>query len=141
MGRYLSTFIFLMTSHNPAAGEPTARIIEWGTDRDVYHVGDRPVAFIEIRNTGSHAIEDAVVKLTVTRKTPIGAVTLIKDQAHKALELVPGFKVSPGKSRRFEVSPFQIPDTSLAKGTYELKADIVIEGRSVGTLHKTISVK
>lgn len=135
-------FIFLMTSHSPVAeGEGAVEIIGWGTDKDVYQAGDRPSAFIEIRNNGFRAIKDAVVKLTVTRKTPLGAITLIKDQAHKASEFVPGFNVPPGKIQRFEVSPFQIPDTSLAKGTYELKADIVIENRSVGTLRKTISVK
>lgn len=142
MERYSSTFIFLMTSQNPMAeGEPTAEIIDWGTDRDFYRAGDRPMAFIEIKNTGAHAIKDALVKLTVTRKTPLGTITLIRDQAHKVSVFVPGFDVPPGKSRRFEVSPFQIPDTSLAKGTYELKADIVIENRSVGILRKTILVK
>jgi hypothetical protein len=142
MERNSFTFMFLMTSQNPlAGGEYTAEIIDWGTDRDVYRAGDRPVAFVEIKNTSTNAIKDAVVKLTVTRKLPIGAITLIKDQAHKASEFVPGFNVPPGESRRFEVAPFQIPDTSLARGTYELKADIIIENRPVRTLRKTISVK
>lgn len=131
-----------MTSHNPVSeGERAVEITGWGTDRDVYQAGDRPVAFIEMRNTSTRAIKDAVVKLTVTRKTPLGTITLIKDQAHKASEFVPGFNVPPGKIQRFEVSPFQIPDTSLAKGIYELKVDIIIENRSAGTLHKTIRVK
>jgi hypothetical protein len=130
----------LNLEHKPAGGD-VVEIVDWGTDSDIYRAGDRPTAFIGIRNTGTHAINDATVKLTVTRKTPLGSITLIKDQAHKASEFVPGFNVPPGKSRRFEVSPFQIPDTSLARGTYELKVDIVIDNRSVGTLHKAISVK
>ncbi|OPY28476.1 MAG: hypothetical protein A4E28_01533 [Methanocella sp. PtaU1.Bin125] len=131
-----------MTANSPLAeGDRAADIIDWGTDKDVYRAGDRPTAFIEIRNNGARPIDDAVVKLTVSRKMPLGSITLIKDQAHKASEFVPGFRVPPGKSRRFEVSPFQIPDTSLARGTYELKAEIVIEERPVVTLRKAISVK
>jgi hypothetical protein len=124
----------------PAGGQ-VAEITEWGTDRDVYHVGDRPVAFVEIKNTSDHAISDATIKLTVTRKTPFGALTLVKDKAFKASEFIPGFNVPPGKSRRFEVSPFQIPDTSLAKGNYDLKADIVIGNAHIGHVQKTIKVK
>jgi hypothetical protein len=118
-----------------------AEIVEWGTDKDVYHGGDRPVAFIEIRNTGARAINDATVKLTVSRKTSLGSIALLRDQMHKVSEFVPGFNVPPGKSKRFEVSPFQIPDIGMAKGTYELKAEIVVDSRSIGTISKTIKVK
>jgi hypothetical protein len=66
---------------------------------------------------------------------------LITDKEFKASDFVPGFQVPPGNSRRFEVSPFQIPDTCLAKGSYELKADIFIDNSLIGTVRKTIKVK
>lgn len=135
-------FVSLISSHSPiAGGRETVEITEWGTDRDVYRAGDRPRAFIEIKNAGTRAIRDATVRLTVSKKMPIGSITLIRDQAHNASEFVPGFNVPPGESRRFEVAPFQIPDTSLAKGTYELRVDIVIMDILIGTLRKNISVK
>jgi hypothetical protein len=81
------------------------------------------------------------VKLTVTRKTPLGKITIVNGKAYKARELLPGFSIPPGKSKRFEVSPFQIPDTSLAKGTYELKAEIIIEDHPVGLIFKDIKVE
>ncbi|HEY3274554.1 MAG TPA: hypothetical protein VGJ92_12355 [Methanocella sp.] len=142
MERNLQTFIFLMASHDPAAEEEKiAKIIDWGTDRDTYHAGDRPVAFIEIRNTSGQTIDDATVKLTVTRKTPLGAITIINGKVYKAGELLPGFSIPPGKSKRFEVSPFQIPDTSLAKGSYQLKAEIIVRDHPVGLIFKDIMVK
>jgi hypothetical protein len=121
--------------------ERAVEMVDGGTDRDVYSAGDRPVAFIEIRNNSDRPVKDATISLTVTRKMPFGNITLIRDKAHKASEFVPGFNVPPGKSKRFEVSPFQIPDMSMAKGTYELKAEIVVDSRSIGTISKTIKVK
>jgi len=142
MERNLLAFNFLMASQDPAAEEAKiAKIIDWGTDRDVYHAGDRPVAFIEIRNTGGRAIENAAVKLTVARRTPLGPVNVVKDRVIKASDLLPGFNIPPGKSQRFQVSPFRIPDTVMAKGTYELKAEILVEDRPLGLVEKTIMVK
>jgi hypothetical protein len=142
MRRSLSTFIFLMASRDPALEEEKiAEILDWGTDRDVYHAGDRPVAFVEIKNTSGHVINDATVKLTVTRRTALATFTLINGKAYKANEIVPGFNIPPGKSKRFEVSPFRIPDSSLAKGTYELKAEIIVRDHPVGLIFKDITVK
>ncbi len=121
--------------------EKSAEVVAGGTDREVYGAGDRPLALVEIRNNGDKPIKDATITLTVTRKTALGSITLVKDKMFKASNLVPGFSVPAGKSRRFEVSPFQIPDSSLAKGTYELKADILVDGRSIGAINKTIKVR
>lgn len=130
----------LKLAHKTAGGD-VIEITGWGTDSDIYQAGDRPSAFVEIRNAGDRTINDASIILKVTRKTPIGAFVLIKDKEYKASALIPGFSLPPGKSRRFEVSPFQIPDTSLAKGTYELKAQIIVDNRTIGTIDKIIKVK
>ena len=62
-----------------------------------------------------------------------------KDKEYKASDYT-GFSLRPEKPT-IEMSPFQIPDTSLAKGTYELKAQIIIDNRSIGTIDKIIKVK
>lgn len=141
MMRRIRTFDVLMTVSEPRASTGPAEIMEWGTDRDEYRAGDTPRAYVVIRNTGSYAIRDATARITVSRKTLLGSIMLAKDREFKASTLIPGFDLPPGRSKRFEVCPFQIPYTSLAKGTYELKADILIGNRSIGTISKTIKVK
>jgi hypothetical protein len=115
MGRNTPAIIlFLVPSNLEAKGAGSAEIVDWGRDKEVYFAGDRPAAFVEIKNTGDQVVEDATVKLTAAKKNTHGEYPFDLGQGIQSLGIRPGLPGPAGKKP--EIRGVAFPDPRFQPG-------------------------
>ncbi|MCD1295861.1 hypothetical protein CUJ83_12730 [Methanocella sp. CWC-04] len=119
-------------------------IIEWGTNKDHYRVGDAVTAFIKIKNTGEKDIKDANAKVLVKRKTVFGEIK-VHEGDYKVSDYIKGLRIKPGETKELIFPPgsmpqFLIPDVPLIEGKYRFEIKITIDGNEMGKLERSILI-
>jgi uncharacterized membrane protein len=116
-----------------------AMITGGGTDKDAYSPGDKVTTFITIKNTGSVAIKDINLNLSLAKYLPLFGTS----NTYWTEFMMKGLDILPGEIRDVEVSE-KIPEGfhgTPTKGKYALKIKVKVEDRDIGGMTKTITVR
>ncbi len=120
------------------AGPAGAEVVSYGTDKDTYNRGDTAKGYIELKNTGSATINDAVVQVTASRRVPVlGTMSL----GTKDFKLT-GLNLKPGETNRAQFSvdiPKEYSGFSTA-GDYTISGKVLVNNKEVGAFSKKVKV-
>ena len=116
-----------------------AMITGGGTDKDAYSPGDKVTTFITIKNTGSVAIKDINLNLSLAKYLPLFGTS----NASWTEFMMKGLDIFAREIRDVEVLE-KIPEGfhgTPTKGKYALKIKVKVEDRDIGGMTKTITVR
>ena len=123
--------VFLALSIVPPQRTVRAEIVEWGSDKDVYKVGDDATAWIAIKNTGDTEINTVELQGGIEKEFLGRFIGLIGDRI-----TVPIYKISPGQTERYRHSA-KIPNFP---GRYRIKIKVLVDGEEIADVHKEITI-
>jgi hypothetical protein len=130
--------IFLMLAASPSASAATpapgaeAEVVDWGSDKDEYKVGETATVWVAIKNTGEKAIEKVEIRAGVEKEFLGSFVKLISDRLDVPIE-----RIGPGETRRFAHSA----TTPNFPGKYRITVKVVVDGKDAGDYRKVIAIK
>lgn len=130
--------VLLWSATGCALAQTSARITDYGTDKDTYRGGETATGYLTVENTGSAPISSVSAAVTVFGDVPLlGHTSLFtKDIA------VPDSRVAPGETKRFTFSvpvPAEYGGMSTA-GNYDLQIAVKADGRDLGGFTKAVTV-
>ncbi len=117
-------------------------IVDYGTDKDSYTIGDTFTAWISIKNTSDKVIENGKVNWNVKK---VGSLVPIeKSGTTNIKDVIKDFSIASGQTRKFERTdkvqkPDFIPDF-VVKGKWDVKAEIYLDDSHIGDIEKTITL-
>ncbi len=123
--------IFLALSAVPPANAAIAEVVEWGSDKDEYKVGDTATVRIAIKNNGNSDINDILLQAAIEKEFLGAYIKLISQRID-----VPIDKIKPGETEQFKQSA-QIPNFP---GKYRVTVTVLIDGHEIGNFQKVITV-
>ncbi len=120
------------------SGAAGAEVVGYGTDKDTYSRGDTAKGYIELKNTGGTAINDATVRVTASRNVPaLGTASL----GTKEFKLT-GLNIKPGETKKAQFSvdiPKEYSGFSTA-GDYTISGRVLVNNKEVGAFSKKVRV-
>ena len=142
---YGSNFWFILCPTPISASEAAgAQVLDWGTNKDEYKLGDTVSGFIKIKNTGDTLIRDMTFSVKVLRQTLLGEIE-VHHSDYNAADFLQDFHIPSGMTKEFQFPPegqppFTIPNTPLARGKYRFIGRLTTGGKDVGKVEKTIRI-
>ncbi|HTX43929.1 MAG TPA: hypothetical protein VMC61_04310 [Methanocella sp.] len=115
-----------------------AQLVGYGTDKDTYSRGDTANGYITLKNTGSTAINDVTLSVSVARSVPLLGTMSLGSKDFK----VKGLNIRPGEAKKAEFSvdiPKEYRGFSTA-GDYDVNGNVLVGGKPVGSFSKRIKV-
>lgn len=108
-----------------------AEIVDWGTDKDAYKVGDRATVRVVIKNTGDADITSVEVRAGIEKEFLGNFVKLISDRI-----TVPIYRIKPGETEQYRQTA-TIPNFP---GKYRVTVNVIANGQEIGEFQKVIEV-
>ncbi len=115
-----------------------AQLVGYGTDKDTYGRGDTANGYITLKNTGSTAINDVTVSVSVARSVPVLGTTTLGSKDYT----ITGLNIQPGETKNADFSvniPKEYGGFSTA-GDYDVNGNVLIGSKQVGSFSKRIKV-
>jgi uncharacterized membrane protein len=122
--------IFLILSAGPPHAAK-AEIVDWGTDKDSYKVGDRATVRVAIKNTGDSDITKVEVHAGIEKDFLGNFVKLVSDRI-----MVPIYRIKPGETEQYKQTA-TIPNFP---GKYRVTVKVIADGQDIGEFQKVIEV-
>ncbi len=119
-------------------GKVSAQLVGYGTDKDTYSKGSTANGYIVLKNTGSTAINDVTVSVSVARSVPALGTASLGSKDFKISNL----NIQPGETKKAEFSvniPSEYSGFSTA-GEYDVNGNVLVDGKNVGSFSKHIKV-
>jgi len=123
--------ISLILSATPPLRTLKAEVVDWGSNKDQYNVGDKATAWISIKNTGDSEINSVEVRGGIEKDFLGKFIKLISDRL-----TVPIYRIRPGDTERYQYSG-QIPNFP---GRYRVKVKVLVEGEEIADVQKDITI-
>ncbi len=108
-----------------------AEVVDWGTDKDSYKVGDRATVRVTIKNTGDSDITKIEVKAGIEKEFLGNFVKLISDRI-----TVPIYRIRPGGAEQYKQTA-TIPNFP---GKYRVTVNVIANGQDIGEFQKVVEV-
>jgi uncharacterized membrane protein len=121
----------LILSAIPPGPAVKAEIVDSGTDKDAYKVGDRATVRISIKNTGDRDITKVEVRAAIEKEFLGNFVKVMSDHIQ-----VPIYRIRPGETETYKQTA-TIPNFP---GKYRVGARVIANGQEIGDFQKTIEV-
>lgn len=121
---------FILSSVSPPS-PVKAEILDWGTDKTTYKVGDIATIRVTIKNTGIIDISTVEVDLAVEKEFTGAYIKLIKDHI-----VLPIDSIKPGRMEIYEQKA-TIPNFP---GKYRIGAKVIADGREIADLRQDIEI-
>jgi len=125
-----SIHVFLILSADPQQAIK-AEIVDWGTDKDSYRVGDRATVRVAIKNTGDSDITKVEVHAGIEKEFLGNFVKLVSDRI-----TVPIYRIKPGETEQYKQTA-TIPNFP---GKYRVNVKVLANGQGIGGFQKVIEV-
>jgi hypothetical protein len=122
---------FMILSSIPPAAPVKAEIVDWGTDRKTYKVGDTLTVRVAIKNTGTADITTVEVDMAIEKEFLGAYIKLIKDHI-----VLPIYSIKPGNLEKYEQKA-TIPDFP---GRYRVGAKVIVDGQEIADLRQEIDI-
>jgi uncharacterized membrane protein len=123
--------IFLALGGAEPFNTAKAEVVDWGSYKDEYKVGDTATADIAIKNTGDKDIQIVELKGSIEMDFLGKFIRLIGDSL-----IIPINKIGPGQTERFSQSG-KIPNFP---GKYRITVKVLADGQVIGDFQKIITV-
>ena len=127
---------------NPAGMVNTAvanaQLVNYGTDKDTYKRGETANGYATIKNTGSTVIDTVTISAKVSRSMPLVGSLSVLSKDFK----VTGLNIKPGETKKVQFS-VNIPSTFSGfstAGSYDIKGNVLVNGKQLGSFSKHIKV-
>gem|GEM_PF-4066319 len=124
--------IFLALGVVTPSDTTKAEVVDWGSYKDEYKVGDTATADIAIKNMGEKDIEIVELQGGIEKDFLGKFIRLIGDSL-----IIPINKIGPGQTERFSQSG-KIPNFP---GRYRITVKVLADGQVIGDFQKIITVK
>lgn len=108
-----------------------AEIVDWGTDKDAYRVGDKATVRIAIKNIGGSDITTVEIQASIEKEFLGSFIKLLSDRIRLPVDRIAAGKIEEYK--RTETIP-NFP------GRYRISVKVIADGEEVGEFQKTIAV-
>lgn len=108
-----------------------AEVVDSGTDKDTYKVGDRATVRIAVKNTGATDITSVEAHGTIEKEMLGAYIKLLSDRIH-----VPIYRIKPGATETYKQA-YTIPNFP---GKYRVAVTVMANGQPIGRFEKTIEV-
>ena len=137
--RYYNLIIINKTMMTPihvffiagASQDIKAEIVDWGTDKDSYRVGDRATVRVAIKNTGNADITKVEVHAGIEKEFLGNFVKVVSDRI-----TVPINRIRPGEVEQYRQTA-TIPNFP---GKYRIDVKVLANGHEIGRHQKIIEV-
>lgn len=126
----LSRIFFILSAVSPSSAIK-AEIVDWGTDKDSYKVGDRAAVRVAIKNTGDADITKVEVQAGIEKEFLGNFVKLISDRI-----MVPIYRIKPGETEQYK----QTATVPNFPGKYRVNVKVLANGQDIGDFQKVIEV-
>lgn len=128
---YISHFILILSAVPPVK-TARAEVVDWGSDKDEYSVGDTATARLAIKNAGDTGITMIELYGSIEKEFLGKFIRLIGDRL-----MVPVNGIKPGQTEKIEQSG-KIPNFP---GRYRINVRVIVDGQEIGSFQKIINVK
>jgi hypothetical protein len=108
-----------------------AEVVDSGTDKDSYKVGDKAIVRIAVKNTGDTDITTIEAFVAVEKQFLGNYVKLLSDHIQ-----VPIYMIKPGQTEAYEQT-YTIPNFP---GKYRIVVHVMADGQEIGHIRKNIEV-
>ena len=125
----------------PAGAAPagvSAKLVNYGTDKDTFQRGQRATGFITVQNTGNTVINDLTASVAAKAQLPVIGSTSLGSKDYTFSDL----NIQPGQTKRVEFTvdiPSEYKGVSTA-GTYDLSVTVKAGSQDIGSFSKTVKV-
>ncbi len=119
-------------------GAASAKIVNYGTDKDTFSRGERATGFMTIQNTGSTPINDITASVSAKAQLPVIGSTGVGSKDYTFNNL----NIQPGETKRIEFTvdiPSEYKGVSTA-GTYNLDVNVKTGSTNIGSFSKSVKV-
>ena len=123
--------IFLILNAVPPANTAKAEVVDWGSDKDEYKIGDTATVRIAIKNGGNTDVNDIQIHAAIEKEFLGAYIKLISQRLDAPID-----RIKPGETGQFKRSA-QIPDFP---GKYRVNVTVLIDGNEIGKFQKVITV-
>ena len=120
---------FILAAEPPQA--VNAEIVDWGTDKDSYRVGERATVRVSIKNTGGPDITLVEVHAGIEKEFLGNFIKLVSDRI-----MVPIYLIRPGQTEEYRQTA-TIPNFP---GRYRISVKVLANGEDIGEFQKVIEV-
>jgi uncharacterized membrane protein len=128
---HMSFQVFQILSAVPPPGTGGAEVVDWGSYKDEYKVGETATARLAIKNTGDRDIDRVELQGSIEKEFLGKFIRLIGDRM-----AMPIGAIKPGQTETIEQSG-KIPNFP---GRYRISVKVIADGREIGSFQKTIAV-
>ncbi len=123
-----SAFILSAVPPGPAV---RAEVVDYGTDKDAYKVGDRATVRITIKNTGEADITKVEAHASIEKEFLGKYIKVVGDHI-----IVPINRIRPGETETYKQTS-TIPNFP---GKYRVGVKVLANGRDIGDFQKDLVV-
>ncbi len=127
-----------VSTPTPGATATSAKIVNYGTDKDTFKRGERATGFITIQNTGNAPINDITASVSAKAQLPVIGSTAVGSKDYTFNNL----NIQPGETKRVEFTvdiPSEYKGVSTA-GTYNLDVNVKTGSTNIGSFSKSVKV-
>jgi hypothetical protein len=115
----------------PPPGPAKAEVVDWGSDKDEYKVGDTATARLSIKNTGGTDISNVQLYGSIEKEFLGKFIRLIGDSITAPIGVI-----KPGQTESIKQSG-KIPNFP---GRYRINVKVMADGEDIGNFQKVITV-
>jgi uncharacterized membrane protein len=123
--------ISLILTAVPSGPAIKAEVVDSGTDKDAYKVGDKITVRISIKNTGNLDITKVEAKAGIEKEFLGNYVKVLSDHIQ-----VPIYRITPGQTETYKQTA-TIPNFP---GKYRINVKVIVNGQEIGDFQKAIEV-
>jgi hypothetical protein len=123
--------ITLILAAAPPAAPVTAEIVDCGTDKEAYKVGDKATVRIAIKNTGGRDITNVEARAAIEKEFLGKYIKVLSDHIQ-----VPIYTIKPGQTETYKQTS-TIPNFP---GRYRVSVKVVANGQEIGDFSRVIEV-
>lgn len=123
--------ISLILSAIPPESTVKAEVVDYGTDKDSYKVGDRATVHISVKNTGEADITKVEARAAIEKEFLGKYVKVVSDHIQ-----VPIYQIRPGETETYKQTA-TIPNFP---GKYRVGVRVIANGVDIGEFQKVIEV-
>jgi hypothetical protein len=116
-------------------------IVEWGLNKNRFKPGDTAQATFTLKNNGNKAVKNGKVKASIQKKVPIAGFIKVMEKEMDISELIKGFQIKPGETKKFSTDRMKVPDIPMVGGEYKYTAIIIIDGKEIKKLEGNITIE
>jgi hypothetical protein len=117
----------------------SAELVDYGTDKDAYDRGDEAITYIVIKNTGTVPIDEANLRISVSRYVSIVGYVNLQTTSTS----LTGLGIQPGETKRAEyriMIPSSYEGISTA-GKFKFTVDVTVWDNEIGSFTEEVEVR